>query len=182
VITFPLSLAANWQCTSRISDLSPSEQEWLFEPHSLTAKLKSHADSFKVKVLSEQVFELSKQQQALLGEGSTVTALNREVLLVCDNNPIVYAQSWLPIKHNNEKNQLHQMGERPLGDVIFQDPQLSRTDIEIARFNLQHPLQTLVQQLHLPQQTLLGRRSVFSLKDYKFLVCEVFLPGAYLYS
>ena len=74
------------------------------------------------------------------------------------------------------------MGERPLGDVIFQNPDLVRKDIEIARFNTHHSLQQLVLDLSLPKQMLLGRRSVFSLKDYSFLVCEVFLPGAYLYS
>ncbi|MGB2076393.1 MAG: chorismate--pyruvate lyase family protein, partial [Pseudoalteromonas tetraodonis] len=63
-----------------------------------------------------------------------------------------------------------------------QDPTLTRTSIEIARFDHKHPLQQLVRQLSLPNQTLLGRRSVFSLHDYQFLVCEVFLPGAYLYS
>ncbi len=69
-----------------------------------------------------------------------------------------------------------------LGDVIFQDPALKRTDIEIARFDAKHPVQQLVAKLNLPEKNLLGRRSVFSLKEYKFLVCEVFLPGAYLYS
>ncbi len=74
------------------------------------------------------------------------------------------------------------MGERPLGDVIFQQPELVRQNIEIARFDSKHSLQNLVTQLNLPTQTLLGRRSVFSLNDYQFLVAEVFLPGAYLYS
>lgn len=181
MITFPVSLSADWQCASLFSDLSSAEQEWLFEPHSLTAKLKSRSQCFSVKVLSEQEFELSAEQQQLLGCTQT-TALNREVLLLCDNKPVVYAQSWLPASVNAENNKLHNMGERPLGDVIFQDPQLTRTDIEIARFNTQHSLQQLVAQLKLPSQILLGRRSLFSLKDYKFLVCEVFLPGAYLYS
>jgi chorismate lyase len=181
VITFPVSLSANWQCTSLISDLSPCEQEWLFEPHSLTAKLKSRAQHFSVQVLSEQQFQLTPAQQQLLACKEN-TALNREVLLLCDEQPVVYAQSWLPSTVSGVKNQLHNMGERPLGDVIFQHPDLSRTDIEIARFDTQHPLQKLVAHLNLPQQTLLGRRSLFSLKNYKFLVCEVFLPGAYLYS
>jgi chorismate--pyruvate lyase len=183
VITFPLSLFADWQRASQVVDLSSSEREWLFEPHSLTAKLKRRSQHFNVKVLSEQVFNLTTEQQTLLN-CTAVSALNREVLLLCDNIPVVYAQSWLPDNQlqNQPSNPLHNMGERPLGDVIFQDPQLMRIDIEIARFNSQHPLQQLVTQLSLPEQTLLGRRSVFSLKDYKFLVCEVFLPGAYLYS
>jgi len=181
VITFPLSLSADWQSTSQVCGLSSAEQEWLFEPHSLTAKLKSQSQRFAVKVLSEQKVNLSQPQQALLSN-EVNTVLNREVLLLCDDKPVVYAQSWLPISNNNTNNQLHNMGERPLGDVIFQDPALKRADIEIARFDDNHSLQSLVSELNLPNRSLLGRRSVFSLHNYKFLVCEVFLPGAYLYS
>lgn len=181
MITFPLSLSADWQSTSQVCGLSSAEQEWLFEPHSLTAKLKSQSQRFAVKVLSEQKVNLSQPQQALLSN-EVNTVLNREVLLLCDDKPVVYAQSWLPISNNNTNNQLHNMGERPLGDVIFQDPALKRTDIEIARFDDNHSLQSLVSELNLPIHILLGRRSVFSLHDYKFLVYEVFLPGAYLYS
>ena len=104
--TFPLSLSANWLSDIQTDDLTPTEQEWLFEPHSLTAKLKSKATSFSVKVLSEQAFNLSHEQQQLLG-CKTSSALNREVLLLCDNNPMVYAQSWLP--NNQTHNSLHNL-------------------------------------------------------------------------
>lgn len=181
MITFPLSLSAHWQSICEVRGLSNTEQEWLFEPHSLTAKLKSQSQRFAVKVLSEQKIILSQPQQALLSNEAN-SVLNREVLLLCDDKPIVYAQSWLPISSNNINNQLHNMGERPLGDVIFQDSALTRAGIEIARFDKNHPLQSLVRELNLPIHSLLGRRSVFSLHDYQFLVCEVFLPGAYLYS
>ncbi len=181
MITFPLSLSADWQSTSQVCGLSSAEQEWLFEPHSLTAKLKSQSQRFAVKVLSEQKVNLSQPQQALLSN-EVNTVLNREVLLLCDDKPVVYAQSWLPISNNNTNNQLHNMGERPLGDVIFQDHAFKRADIESARFDDNHSLQSLVSKLNLPIHILLVRRSVFSLHDYKFLVCEVFLPGAYLYS
>ena len=179
MITYPLSISANWQSTFYVSDLSPLEQEWLFEPNSLTAKLKSNSKTFSVKVLSEELFTLSPEQSLLLNS-TTKTAINREVLLLCDNVPMVYAQSWLP--KNDSSNPLHNMGERPLGDVIFQDPALKRAEIEIAHFDATHPVQQLVTKLNLPAKNLLGRRSIFSLKEYKFLVCEVFLPGAYLYS
>ncbi|KPZ56633.1 MULTISPECIES: chorismate lyase [Pseudoalteromonas] len=177
MITFPLSISANWQCASLVNNLSELEQEWLFEPHSLTAKLKSNAQSFSVKVLNEQTFTLSDAQQQLLGS-NTNKALKREVLLLCDNAPMVYAQSWLP----STQTTLHNMGARPLGDVIFQHPELTRSNIEVGRFDSEHALQSLVKELNLTMRPLLGRRSVFSINDYHFLVCEVFLPGAYLYS
>lgn len=176
--TFPISLSANWQCNSATNDLSHVEREWLCEPGSLTAKLKSRAHSFSVKVLQEQAFELTSEQKALL-ECDTQSALNREVILYCDEMPMVYAQSWLP--DTQFKNTLHNMGERPLGDVIFQHSELVRNNIEIACFDLHHPIQHLTKDLKLILKPLLGRRSVFSLNNYNFLVCEVFLPGAYIY-
>lgn len=177
--TFPISLSADWQCISQTSGLSSTECEWLFEANSLTAKLKSNSKTFSVKVLSEDLFTLSPDQKLLLNS-TAKTAINREVLLLCDNAPMVYAQSWLP--KNDSSNPLHKMGERPLGDVIFKEPELKRAEIEVACFDATHPIQQLVTKLNLPEKNLLGRRSVFSLREYNFLVCEVFLPGAYLYS
>ena len=80
MITFPLSLSADWQNTAQVSGLSSAEQEWLFEPHSLTAKLKSQSQHFAVKVLSEQKVDLAQSQQALLSD-QVNTVLNREVSL-----------------------------------------------------------------------------------------------------
>lgn len=181
MITFPLSLSANWQNVSSMSDLSIAEHAWLCEPHSLTAKLKSRSKCFSVKVLNEQECVLNYEQQALL-KGISSSVLNREVLLLCDGAPMVYAQSWLPVNVTSANRQLLNMGEKPLGDIIFQDPALTRANIEVARFDQFHPLQQLVKQLDLPVQPVLGRRSVFTLHNYQFLVSEVFLPGAYLYS
>nr|WP_247664812.1 chorismate lyase [Pseudoalteromonas sp. MMG010] len=179
VINFPVSISAQWHDAHCATTLSSREQEWLLEPHSLTAKLKAHACTFSVNVLNEQRFILTPQQQAML-KCESQYALNREVLLLCDEKPHVYAQSWLPDTANN--NELHNMGERPLGDVIFQDPHLSRNNIEFAHFEKHHPMQKIVSQLNQPTRSLLGRRSVFSLQNYHFLVCEVFLPEAYLYT
>ena len=80
-----------------------------------------------------------------------------------------------------KKQQLLSMGTRPLGDVIFQDPSLLRTEIEVAEFSEQHQLGSLINELGLEPQMLWGRRSVFSLSRAHFLVAEVFLPGAYIY-
>ena len=66
-------------------------------------------------------------------------------------------------------------------DVIFQDPSLSRTEIEVAEFNEQHTIQTLLSVLGKESKPLWGRRSVFSLSNAHFLVAEVFLPEAYIY-
>ncbi len=180
MITFPVSLAADWQLASAFPNLTQQQQSWLLESSSLTAKLKSHCSDFSVKVLNEAPFDLNSMQQALLNTSLTL-ALNREVLLLCDGKPMVYAQSWLPASDTLKKQQLLNMGTRPLGDVIFQDPSLCRTEIEVAEFSQQHAIHALTAELGLPLQPLWGRRSVFNLSRAHFLVAEVFLPGAYIY-
>ncbi|MGO2010944.1 MAG: chorismate--pyruvate lyase family protein [Pseudoalteromonas sp.] len=176
---FPLSLKANWQLGHSVADLSKVQRDWLLEPGSLTAKLKSNAATFAVEVLSEQRFALSEHQQRLLN-CSCSHAMNREVLLLCDDVAMVYAQSWLPISSAMEQQRLLGLGDKPLGDIIFQHPELSRIDIEIAYFDSQQ-FQQFQSSLEQNTTPLWGRRSIFSLKQSQFLVAEVFLPGAYIY-
>lgn len=180
VITFPVSVAANWQLGTSINCLSSNEQDWLLEPNSLTAKLKQHCSEFTVQVLNENTFSLNPGQQQLLACAEAV-GINREVLLLCDGKPMVYAQSWLPVTQDMQQQQLLALGDRPLGDVIFQHPDLKRTEIEVAQFDCQHPVQQLVSQYSEVIKPLWGRRSVFSLARSRFLVAEIFLPEAYLY-
>ncbi|MCQ8878212.1 chorismate lyase [Pseudoalteromonas shioyasakiensis] len=181
MITFPLSLTASWQRGNTVTTLSQQEQNWLLEPNSLTAKLKRHGRDFSVQVLSEKRFNLSPQQQQLL-DCHLSEGINREVLLWCNGEPMVYAQSWLPVTQNMQQQKLLELGDKPLGDVIFQHPELKRTEIEIARFDCHHAVQQLIEQPAQSIKPLWARRSVFSLAHSRFLVCEVFLPKAFIYQ
>lgn len=181
VITYPLPLTANWQRGAALNSLSTTEQSWLLEPGSLTAKLKSHGRDFSVQVLSELQCILTLEQQQLL-DCSHEKIINREVLLWCDGLPMVYAQSWLPVTDDMQQQQLLVLGNKPLGDIIFQHPDLKRTEIEVACFDRQHCIQQLVSQYSSTATDLWGRRSVFSLMKSRFLVSEIFLPGAFIYT
>jgi chorismate--pyruvate lyase len=181
VITFPLPLNANWQRGATVTELTQHEKDWLLEPNSLTAKLKHYGRDFKVQVLSEQEFTLDVEQQYLL-DGQFKKCINREVLLWCNDQPMVYAQSWLPVTKGMQQQALLALGNKPLGDVIFHDPNLRRTEIEIARFDENHPVQQVIEQPALHLQSLWGRRSVFSLAQNRFLVAEIFLPEAFIYQ
>ena len=72
---------------------------------------------------------------------------------------------------------LADLGERPLGDYIFQQPGLQRGVIETAQLSL--PLsawQLTSAQSALPTPCH-ARRSVFTLQSLPLLVAEAFLPG-----
>ncbi|MFY8274362.1 chorismate--pyruvate lyase family protein [Pseudoalteromonas sp. SSDWG2] len=178
--TYPLSLEANWQDAENVT-LAASLADWLKEPHSLTKRLKSQCQHFAVEVISEQVLD-AKQYRSELFDPQSAHVLVREVILFCDNQPMVYAQSWIPEQRGTHPSvDLSHLGDRPLGEVIFQDPQLCREQLEVADFTANDDLTRLCKSFNLPTQPMWGRRSRFNLTEQHIMVCEVFLPGAYPY-
>jgi chorismate--pyruvate lyase len=165
-----ISLAANWQLASTIS-LPPMLQAWLLEPASLTARLKAHTRHFQLQVLQQQTQALPDFIQALLP--GVASAQCREVLMSCNQLPSVYAQSWLPLSTLTALQPLAELGQQPLGEIIFQQPQqLQRSAIEVARVQLSQQLTTTV-----AAGEYWARRSVFTLAGHPLLVAEVFLDG-----
>ncbi len=178
--TYPLSLEANWQNVDNVS-VAHSLLDWLIEPNSLTKRLKTHCKQFAVEVISEQVLPVQGYHNELFDKQSAHVRV-REVILFCDNKPMVYAQSWIPEYSQPHSNvDLSHLGSQPLGEVIFQDPHLCRQQLQVANFSTNQNITDLCDSFNLPQQPLWGRRSRFDLTDQHIMVCEVFLPGSYPY-
>lgn len=102
--------------------------------------------------------------------GSEHSALLREVILWCNDKPCVYAQSWLPRTTIEQLTPLADLGERPLGDYIFQHQGLRRGIIEVTRLEVKLPQHNVAEHCY-------TRRSVFQLQDLPLLVSEAFLPA-----
>lgn len=100
---------------------------------------------------------------------ATTSVLVREVILWCNDMPCVYAQSWLPRQTLAALRPLADLGERPLGDYIFQHQSLHRGPIEATKLNVVLP--------GLHASLCYARRSVFQLENLPLLVSEVFLPA-----
>lgn len=178
----PLSIAGDWKSTA-VSPISDNLSQWLFESGSLTQKLKSHCREFSVKILAKSERMLTEDEMLLFGcEQQTVQV--REVLLYCDEKPAVYAQSLMPLSQLPDSVvKLVKLGEKPLGEVIFNEPGMTRSEIEVCPFDGQSEVAVLSERIGLPvSHTLWGRRSCFHIDGYALLVCEVFLPGARAYS
>ncbi|EJI86299.1 MAG: chorismate--pyruvate lyase family protein [Alishewanella aestuarii] len=141
---------------------------WLLEPASLTARLKAHCQQFRLQLLAEQSLPLPQTLQSLLPASSLCT--RREVLMWCDQQAAVYAQSWIPQSSQQRLQQLAALGEQPLGELLFQYPDLQRSPIEIARLSLPRP------SAEIAAGEYWARRSVFSVAGAPLLVAEVFLP------
>jgi chorismate--pyruvate lyase len=178
----PLSLEGNWGYQP--SEILPDAlAQWLFAPGSLTQKLKANCQQFKVEVLAKNTRALSKDEATLFGcEQQQVQV--REVLLYCDDTPWVYAQTLMPLSAMPESvKRLTMLGNQPLGEVIFNEPGMTRSRIEVAQFDVHSDVVTLADKIGQTfKESMWGRRSCFHVEHYSLLVTEVFLPdsGAYL--
>lgn len=192
LVNFPVTLPAKWQTPSEenLSQLSIILQDWLLDEGSLTARLKTHCHDFRVQVVGEQQALCSEEEACeLIKFGDSVIV--REVILYCDNVPQVFARSLLPLSSltGNEKS-LAELGEQPLGQVLFNNPSLKRQRLEISSFSHDSNVGKLIGVLENSETTtcasigesLWGRRSIFMLESKPLMVAEVFLPGAFAYQ
>ena len=158
------------------ADIAP----WLFEQGSLTRRiLLNCTKKFRVEVLSQK-WERPMLNEALrLGVHPEHHALIREVLLYCGDNPWVFARSVLPRKTLTGPHRfLGKLGNRPLGEILFSDPNIQRDALEIAKIYKSQRMYSCATGclINLPD-FVWGRRSVFYLHKKSLLVNEVFLPS-----
>jgi len=152
---------------------------WLLDTASLTLRLQRLCPGkFKVRVLS-QVWGIPAIDEArLLGMKPRHLAIIRQVHLLCDGQPRVYARTVIPVTSLCGKLQrLAHLGARPLGGMLFADPGMQRGRVELARISRgQSVYQAATSHLRQRPAEIWGRRSVFRLFDRPLLVSEVFLP------
>ncbi|MFN3594217.1 MAG: chorismate--pyruvate lyase family protein, partial [Thiobacillaceae bacterium] len=105
-------------------------------------------------------------------------ALIREVMLLCDEHPLVFAHSVIPRAGlAGPWRSLSRLGNRPLGEALFADPRIVRHPLQYRRLDRRHPLyHSAVRHLSVRPSWLWARRSVFCRDGYPILVTEVFLP------
>jgi len=135
---------------------------------SLTERLLvASAGDFRVNVLSQR-WQLPEHDESLcLGIPESEEAMVREVELICRGQPWVMARSVIPkCTLEGHYGFLADLGDKPLGEIIFQEPNLKRTSFEVCKVNA-------VGEMNTPHTW--GRRSVFTLGRYPILVAEFFL-------
>ncbi|QBY04036.1 chorismate lyase [Thalassotalea sp. HSM 43] len=179
---FPIGLDVNWvsaehaPTTARLND-------WLLDPTSLTARLKAQCVDFKVELLGQRIEACQPHEaNADIEQGEQV--LVREVVLFCDAVPHVFARSLLPLKSlTGDQQQLANLGEQPLGQVLFNNPKLHREVVQVAEIAPSLRVCELANMLDLRvDHNLWGRRSLFYIEQKPLMVAEVFLPGARAYK
>ena len=179
---FPITMKANWQDAVNFT-VDEHLLDWLLDPCSLTARFKKHCQQFRIEVLGQQIQACSSEEandDIQVGE----QVLVREVLLYCDDKPQVFARSLLPLRSlTGEEQKLAHLGNQSLGQVLFNNPELIRKNIEISSFHGQGSLAKLLEELSLNSKNeMWGRRSVFVLHDKPLMVAEIFLPDSFAYQ
>ena len=150
-------------------------QSWLFDPASLTARLKAKCPTeFRVELLSQSMRKPRLDELSALGMGEGENALVREVRLCCDDAGWVYARTVIPFSTITGAQRIYgNLGTRPLGAMLFADRTMRREDVMVTALCGDD----LPELLGLDASSKVwGRRSVFRVGDKPLLVSEYFLP------
>jgi chorismate--pyruvate lyase len=147
---------------------------WLFDASSLTARLISLCGKdFSVQVISQRWQKMNTDEISAMSLKNTNSALVRQVYLCNGGIPLVYARTVIPVStvHGAQRRYAN-MGNRPLGAMLFTDRTMRREPVQIARLPEFYPAQQYVKS----DEVVWGRRSVFRVGEKPLLVSEYFLP------
>jgi len=153
---------------------------WLFDSASLTARLVNASDgNFKVRVMNQSWGTPLWNESKRLGMRERQVALIREVFLYCNDEPWVFARTVIPrTTLTGKENYLANLGSKPLGAVLFSDPNMRRDQFEVTSLHGGDLLFAHANQLASKNPTeIWGRRSAFYLSGKPLLVNEIFLPA-----
>jgi chorismate--pyruvate lyase len=147
---------------------------WLFDASSLTARLIDLCnDDFTVQVISQHWQKIDSEEAAAMSLQGGHSALVRQVFLCCAGKPLVYARTVIP-RHTAQgaRRRYANMGNRPLGAMLFSDRTMRREQVQVARLPGTHEANKYIES----DGPVWGRRSVFRVSGKPLMVSEYFLP------
>jgi chorismate--pyruvate lyase len=153
--------------------------DWLVHVGSLTARIRSRCDEFRVRLVAQERGVPFGDERAPLGLRAGASAWVREVLLSCGDTPLVFAHTVLPAANaRGDWRLLAGLGTKPLGELLFTDPLISREALRYARLDARYALHArAAAATGVSADILWGRRSLFRRHGRAILVSEVFLPA-----
>jgi len=171
-----------WRRLERISYYRPPTELrfWLKDSASLTRRLRGLCKtSFRVNVLSQQWCRPLRSERIALGLADREVSMLRQVQLLCDGSPWVFARTIIP-RHTlqGRSRWLANLGSKPLGEVLFKHPSMQRQPVEVAAIQSSQVLfhDAVGMAVEAPGE-IWGRRSVFTINNRSLLVSEIFLPA-----
>lgn len=149
-----------WRVFDPKENIPEHVSRWLLDNQSLTHKLKEKYNDFRVNVLSQEQNSLYECELKLLGSTTNLKIIVREVELIGSETPVVNARSLIPL--TDDTKDILKIGSRPLGEILFNDPEIKRGHLEVGSFNNSW-----------------ARRSTFTISKTNLLVTEIFLESLY---
>jgi len=138
-----LSLPKRWLARPPRATVPAHLRPWLTDPASLTARITARCLRFRVMVLRQALDHPHPDEADLFGLRPRNLVWVREVLLLADERPVVFARSILPRGHASGTWHLfHRIGTRPLGAALFANPAIVRSPLSsacLAEFSLPRP-------------------------------------------
>ena len=136
-------------------------KSWLIEKGPITKRIKSK-ESFKLNLIKDEICSVDDSEKKFLEESSDKIKV-REVILMGNNIPRVYAKSLIPIRTiENGFSRLGELGTKPLGDILFEKEIFKKTDVVYAQFQDKDSI-------------FWGRKTKYIVKNMPLSVMEVFL-------
>lgn len=160
-------------------------QSWLLEKGSITLRLKQKMPDLQVQVLEQGLInsdlnnsdshnpELSiqpteAQKLGLIAPKSHNQAWLRTVLIQNKQQNLIYARTVIPnFQPANPWYQIQQLGNKPLGEILFTNPDLTRSSFEFSNYQNQDSSKIFSANP--------ARRCVFQHDQFPLLLTEVFL-------
>lgn len=154
--------------------------DWLADRGSLTQRLRDTCDGrFRVSVISQENGRPYISEARLLKMREGALSLLREVQLMCEEVPWVFARTVIPVSSlRGPARRLATLGNRPLGQLLFTDPGARRGFTQVARLQPRHALyRVAMAESGSENVDLWARRTHYLLAGQPLLVNEVFLPS-----
>ncbi len=150
-------------------------RHWLLDTDSLTQRLQLDGARFSVQRRFQGWQQPTFSERHVLRLPARQVALVREVALLRNGIPVVFARSVFPSTTlTGELRWLRHLQNRSLGSILFSSSGLQRSPFEVARLSGDTAL--LPTDLH-QKPPAWGRRSVFLLNQRSLLVAEIFLES-----
>lgn len=164
------------------NDWSSTQKTWLTYRGSLTKKLR-RLNQLLTGAMNHRIYQeawgaMYHDESEYLGLLPTEPVRVRETDWSHQESLWVMTRCIIPAHTINSKTQvLAHIGERSLGDLLFKDPELQRSEFEFKLLTLKDPyLQRLAANAAGGDVRYWARRSLFYYFEQPLLVMEVFLP------
>ncbi|AUT49762.1 chorismate lyase [Achromobacter sp. AONIH1] len=166
--------------------LSPGQWQGLGLPGSLTDRLRRLGE-FRLCVREERTDAASDDEARAMGLAPGAPCWLREVEMSVDGLKCVAARSLTPLAASWDAwRGMRGLSERPLGSMLYDDPDVWRSPFEVTRLTAGSALflmaDAVARDAGATSPGLWARRSLFWRRDQPLLVAECFLPGFWVLS